>query len=127
MPSPTAPRIWRSKKFIRLMAKSTISAPFAPRIALLASRISRFAVRGWRSEDGLPGVDDGVRDAAARGDGVAAVEAGHPPEVDGPLPIRRERRQRRQDLARSMGDPVGGFRGVDTDDVGRDPGSRIAP
>jgi len=26
MPSPTPPIIWRSKKFIRLMAKSTTSA-----------------------------------------------------------------------------------------------------
>src|SRR5206468_8813668 len=73
MPSPTPPMIWRSKKFIKLMAKRTMSAYSAdPDIT-----VSSVAGASSSAHDPLerlpPRLDHRLRDSPPRRDRIDAV------------------------------------------------------
>src|SRR5471032_1982979 len=152
MPSPTPPSSWRSKKFIRLIAKSTASAYPEPDMNVSPNPPDRNAPQGgpasggpktrrestsgpakaghYRASDRLlqrvaPCLDDSVSDPAARADRIDPGVRSETLDTGGQGAVGAARTERGDDLPRGGGDAIGRVVGVDGGDVSRETGPPV--
>src|SRR5262245_54179136 len=102
IPSATPPMIWRSKKFIRLIAKSTARANTAPGTKWISGTL----------EGMFACFDDGIRNPAARADRVDRLVRGQALEARRDRAVSAVRTQRRGHLPGRRGDAIGRLAGV---------------